>query len=76
MPRTTVGSFLDKQQTLVAAQHETEAEIARLAREEQFLAQQVREAAEQVRYYEGLLASHRREWGRPPALADLVRRLD
>jgi hypothetical protein len=76
MPRTTAGSLLDKQQTLVAARHETEAEIARLTREEEYLAQQVREASEQVRYYEGLLVSHRKEWGKAPALAELVRRLD
>lgn len=75
MPRTTAGSLHDKHQSLLAARHEAEAELARLAREESYLAQQVREAAEQVRYYEGLLANLRRDWGKPGALADLVRRL-
>jgi hypothetical protein len=75
VPRTTVGSLLDKQQSLVAMRHEAEAEVARLAREEQFLSRQVREAAEQVRYYEGLLVNLRRDWGRTGTLAELVRRL-
>jgi hypothetical protein len=75
MPRTTAGSLLDRHQSLVAARHETEAEIARLTREESYLSRQVRQAAEQVRYYEGLLTSLRRDWGRTGALADLMRRI-
>ena len=75
MPRTTAGSLHDRLQTLLAARHETEAEMARLAREETYVSQQVREATEQVRYYEGLLANLRRDWGKPGALEDLVRRL-
>ncbi|HYK92461.1 MAG TPA: hypothetical protein VEY07_00250 [Thermoplasmata archaeon] len=65
----------DRLQALLAARHETEAELARIAREESYVSQQVREAAEQVRYYEGLLVNLRRDWGKPAALADLVRRL-
>lgn len=75
MPRTTAGSLHDRHQALLAARHETEAEMAQLAREEEYLAQQVRQAGEQVRYYESLLANLRRDWGKPGALADLVRRL-
>jgi hypothetical protein len=66
----------DRHQALLAARHETEAEMARLAREETYLAQQVREASEQVRYYETLLANLKRDSGHPGAFADLVRRLD
>ena len=76
MPRTTAGSLHDRQQALLSARHQTEAEMAQLAREESYLSQQVREATEQVRYYEGLLTNLRRDWGRSGALADLVRRLD
>lgn len=75
MPRTTAGSLHDRHQTLLADRRETEAELARLAREEAYLAQQVRHAGEQVRYYEGLLANLRRTWGRPRGLDELVRRL-
>ncbi len=49
--------------------------MQRLAREEEYLAQQVRLALEQVHYYEGLLAVLRRDWKGPGGLADLVRRL-
>jgi len=49
--------------------------MARLAREEEYLHRQVREAANQVRYYESLLATLRRDWGRTEGLTDLVRRL-
>jgi len=49
--------------------------MARLEREEEYLRRQVREAREQVRYYEGLLTVLRRDWGRPAPLADLVRKL-
>lgn len=76
MPRTTAGSLHDRQQALLAARSQTEAEMAQLAREETYLAEQVREALAQVRYYEGLLTNLRRDWGSAGALADLVRRLD
>jgi len=75
VPRTTVGSLLDRQQNLVAQRNEAEAEIARLEREEAFLSRQVREATEQVRYYEGLLVNLKRDWGRRGTLAELIRRL-
>ncbi|MFZ0890998.1 MAG: hypothetical protein WB778_01530 [Thermoplasmata archaeon] len=49
--------------------------MARLLRDEQYLALQVRQAREQVRYYEGLLTLLRRDWGKIPPLEDLVRKL-
>jgi multidrug resistance efflux pump len=52
-----------------------ETELARLLREEDYLALQTRRAREQVRYYEQLLADLKREWGRRAPLSDLVRRL-
>ena len=68
-------SFDDRHDSLIAARQEAEAEVARLQREEEYLLRQVREAREQVRYYEGLLAVLRKDWGKPPPLAELVRRL-
>jgi hypothetical protein len=50
-------------------------EVARLRREEEYLRLKVRQAREQVRYYEGLLTLLRRDYGRPPSLAEVVRRL-
>ncbi|MCI4339944.1 MAG: hypothetical protein L3K06_02670 [Thermoplasmata archaeon] len=49
--------------------------MTRLEREEEYLRRQVREAREQVRYYEGLLNVLRRDWGKPAPLAELVRKL-
>jgi len=60
---------------LRAAQVEAEAELQRLVREEEYLLRQIREARDQVRYYEGLLVVLRRDWGRTPPLAALVRKL-
>jgi multidrug resistance efflux pump len=65
----------DRPDTLRAAQEEAEAELRRLGREEEYLLRQIREARDQVRYYEGLLVVLRRDWGRTPPLADLVRKL-
>jgi hypothetical protein len=57
------------------AQREISSEIARLRREEDYLALKVRQAREQVRYYEELLQLLRRDWGQQPGLSDLVRKL-
>ena len=65
----------DSQETLLATHREVEAELARLRREEEYLLLKVRQAREQVRYYEGLLTLLRRDWGKTPGLSDLVRRL-
>ena len=74
MRRGNPTSLHDKHQTLVVACREAEAEVTRLQREERYLADQVRQAQEQVRYYEGLLAALRRDWGETPRLARLFRK--
>lgn len=76
MRRPTPVSLHDRQSNLESLRQETEDEANRLAREEATLVEQVRQAQEQVRYYERLLAQLRRDWGAPPALARLFRRLD
>jgi hypothetical protein len=73
MPRGTPPS--DRQESLLSSQRELFAELARLRREEEYLVLKVRQAREQVRYYEGLLELLRRDWGKTPGLTDLVRRL-
>jgi len=75
MREPNATSLIDRHTTLLGAHHEAEAESQRLAREEQFLSAQVRQAREQVRYYEELLATLRREVGRRGPLATMVRRL-
>jgi hypothetical protein len=75
MRTITPSSLLDKHQALLTARLEAEAEEARLRREEEYLALQVRQAEEQLRYYEGLLVLLRRDWGRPAPIVDLVRKL-
>jgi hypothetical protein len=65
----------DRQDALVQTQREVVAELQRLRREEEYLTLKVRQAREQVRYYEGLLDLLRRDWGKTPGLSDLVRRL-
>jgi hypothetical protein len=75
MREPNATSLIDRHTTLLEAHHEAEAESQRLAREEQFLSAQVRQAREQVRYYEELLATLRREVGRRGPLATMVRRL-
>ena len=73
MPRGAVLS--DRQESLLASQQELGAELTRLLREEEYLLLKVRQAREQVRYYEGLLALLRRDWGKTPGLSELVRKL-
>lgn len=65
----------DKQESLASAQRDVLAELERLRREEEYLLLKVRQAREQVRYYEGLLTLLRRDLGKAPGLSDLVRRL-
>jgi hypothetical protein len=73
MPRVLPPS--DRQESLASAQRELMAEIERLRREEDYMLLKVRQAREQVRYYEGLLDLLRRDLGKAPGLDDLVRRL-
>jgi hypothetical protein len=63
-----IDSLRGFEQTLVA-------EVERLKREERYILLKVRQAREQVRYYESLLALLRRDWGKTPGLSDLIRRL-
>ena len=72
LPR--LSSLGDKHESLLAARHEAEAEVQRLEREEEFLQAQVRQAREQVRYYEELLAVLKRDWGKNALFANLVRK--
>jgi hypothetical protein len=65
----------DKQESLLSSQRQLFAELARLRREEDYLVLKVRQAREQVRYYEGLLDLLRRDWGKPEGLTDLLRKL-
>jgi len=73
MPRGVPLS--DRQESLLSSQRELFAELARLRREEDYLVLKVRQAREQVRYYEGLLELLRRDWGKIEGLADLLRKL-
>jgi predicted RNA-binding protein with EMAP domain len=75
MRRATPESLHDRQQGLIATLEETQGELARLGREQEYLETQIRQAEEQVRYYEDLLTLLRRDWGKPPGLQDFVRRL-
>ena len=75
--RRTIPTLLhDRQLTLLSARDAAEAEVGRLAREEEFLAHQIREAQAQLRYHEDLLVDLRREWGKDPPLQKLFRRHD
>lgn len=60
---------------LKSTQRELVGEINRVRREEEYLRQKLRQAQEQVRYYEGLLTLLRRDFGQAPGLSELVRRL-
>jgi hypothetical protein len=67
--------FSDRLEFLRTTERDLLGEVARLRREEEYLRLKVRQAREQVHYYEGLLALLRRDYGRPPSLAEVVRRL-
>ena len=76
MRQPTPTSLHDRHQLLLEARAAAEAESARLAREQEYLLSQIRQAEEQVRHYEGLLTLLRRDWGgKSPPLFDLVRKL-
>ena len=67
--------FSDRIESLRENERELLVEVARLEREEAYLRLKVRQAREQVRYYDGLLALLRRDFGRPPSLSEVMRRL-
>ncbi len=73
MPREAL--LPDRQAALLETQRELSAEMLRLAREEEYLTLKIRQAREQVRYYEGLLELLRQDLGRSPGLSELVRKL-
>ena len=75
MARRHSLTLADREQVLLSSQRELRSEVARLRREEEYLGLKVRQAREQVRYYEELLGLLRRDWGKTPGLTDLVRRL-
>ncbi|MFG1530631.1 MAG: hypothetical protein AAFA34_05095 [Thermoplasmata archaeon] len=52
-----------------------EAELGRLAYEEEFVDLQIRQAREQIAYYEQLLKLLRKDWGQVSGLADLLQRM-
>ncbi len=74
MPRRVLPSTIDRYESLRATERELVAEAGRLRREEDYLVLKVRQAREQVRYYERMLELLKRDWGRDPSLATLVRR--
>ncbi len=67
--------FSDKIKELLADRGDLVRDLRRLEREEEYLKLKVRQAREQVRYYEGLLTLLRRDFGQAPGLSELVRRL-
>jgi hypothetical protein len=75
MPVRGSLSLTDKVETLRASERELLAEIDRLKREERYILLKVRQARDQVRYYESLLSLLRRDWGKSAGLSDLIRRL-
>ena len=75
MARRRLLTLADREDELLATQQELVVELARVRREEQYFALKVRQAREQVRYYEDLLTLLRRDWGREPGLSEIVRKL-
>jgi len=73
--RRRLLTLADREDELLATQQELVVELARVRREEQYFALKVRQAREQVRYYEDLLTLLRRDWGREPGLSEIVRKL-
>lgn len=75
MPRRPFHSITDRQETLLATERDLLAEVALTRREEEYLLLKVRQAREQLRYYERLLEMLKKDWGQDPGLASFVRRL-
>ncbi|MGA8303472.1 MAG: hypothetical protein WA691_09590 [Thermoplasmata archaeon] len=75
MARRPRHSTIARQEALLATERDLREEIARARRDEEYLLIKVRQAREQVRYYEQLLEMLKRDWGQDPGLAALVRRL-
>ena len=75
MSRRPLPSITDRQEALLATERDLLAEVARTRRQEEYLLVKVRQAREQVRYYERLLEMLKRDWGQDPGLASLVRKI-
>jgi hypothetical protein len=73
--RSSPDTLADREDALLATQRDLMTEVGKLRREEEYLDLKVRQAREQVRYYEDLLNLLRRDFGKNPGLPDLVRRL-
>jgi hypothetical protein len=73
--RGPLHSTIDRLEALLASERELHAELAQTIREEEYLVLKVRQAREQVLYYERLLKLLRRDWGQDPGLSALVRRI-
>jgi hypothetical protein len=75
MPRRGSHSLTGRMETLRAVERDLRAEVEHLRREERYVLLKIRQARDQVRYYEGLLRLLKRDWGEGPGLSELVRRL-
>ena len=75
MPRRGSLSLTGRMESLRSVERELRAEVDRLRREERYVLLKVRQARDQVRYYEGVLKLLKRDWGEGSGLSDLVRRL-
>jgi hypothetical protein len=73
--RRPLPSITDRQESLLSTERDLLAEVARTRRQEEYLLVKVRQAREQVRYYERLLEMLKRDWGEDPGLATLVRKI-
>lgn len=74
MPRG-ISTLEGRSSPLSAERAELEGAIRRLRREEEYLTLQIRQARDQVRYYEGLLHLLKNDWGRTPGVRDMLRKL-
>ena len=74
MPRTSL-SLTDRIELLRSSERQLGSEVDRLRRDERYILLKVRQARDQVRYYEGLLALLKRDWGKAPGLPELIRKL-
>jgi len=73
--RRRLLTLADREDELLTTQQELVVELARVRREEEYFSLKVRQAREQVRYYEDLLTLLRRDWGKEPGLSEIVRKL-
>ncbi|MHB1932460.1 MAG: hypothetical protein ACYCPV_05695 [Thermoplasmata archaeon] len=68
-------SASDRASGLARELQSLEAELGRIAYEEEFVELQIRQAREQIAYYEQLLKLLRKDWGQVSGLADLLQRM-